>query len=321
MAVEHRPSSAGRAARPKRGFGRLLVAGTVRSLGLLREHPSGMVGLILLVFFTLIAIFGPWIAPQDPERRVVLLGRHPGARRARRTGWAPTRTARDVLSLLILGTRISMIVGVAAALVSARDRRRRRHRRRASSAGWIDHGPDGDRRLVPGDPVPAARDRARVAARARAAEPGPFGKLSIVIIVIGVTGWAGTSRIIRSQVLSVKERQFVERSQALGASDVVDRAQADPAQRAAADLRQHGADHRPRDPVRVDALVPRPGRPHPAVVGHDARHAPTSRAPSSAGAGGTSSRPGLCICLLVMGFTLVGYAIEEIINPRLRERR
>ena len=39
-----------------------------------------------------------------------------------------------------------------------------------------------------------------------------------MILVIGVTGWAGTSRIIRSQVLSVKERMFVERSQALGAS-------------------------------------------------------------------------------------------------------
>ncbi len=31
--------------------------------------------------------------------------------------------------------------------------------------------------------------------------------------------------------------------------------------------------------------------------------------------------PGICICLLVMAFTLVGYAIEELINPRLRERR
>ena len=51
------------------------------------------------------------------------------------------------------------------------------------------------------------------------AESLPFGKISIVILVIGVTGWAGTSRIIRSQVLSVKERQFVERSKALGASE------------------------------------------------------------------------------------------------------
>ena len=41
----------------------------------------------------------------------------------------------------------------------------------------------------------------------------------------------------------------------------------------------------------------------------------------SAGAWWYFIPPGLCICLLVMGFTLVGYAIEEIINPRLRERR
>ena len=50
------------------------------------------------------------------------------------------------------------------------------------------------------------------------AEHWPGGKLGIIIFVIGITGWAGTSRIIRSQVLSVKERTFVERSQALGAS-------------------------------------------------------------------------------------------------------
>ena len=31
--------------------------------------------------------------------------------------------------------------------------------------------------------------------------------------------------------------------------------------------------------------------------------------------------PGVCICALVMGFTLVGYAIEELVNPRLRERK
>ena len=41
----------------------------------------------------------------------------------------------------------------------------------------------------------------------------------------------------------------------------------------------------------------------------------------SAGAWWYFIPPGVCICLLVMGFTLVGYAIEEIVNPRLRERR
>ena len=51
-----------------------------------------------------------------------------------------------------------------------------------------------------------------------------------MIIVIGITGWAGTSRIIRSQVLSVKERT-VRRAVARrsGAGDAVGAAQADPA--------------------------------------------------------------------------------------------
>ena len=50
----------------ERGFFGRMIAGTVHSLGLLRGSPSGMIGLFILVFFTLIAIFGPWIAPQDP---------------------------------------------------------------------------------------------------------------------------------------------------------------------------------------------------------------------------------------------------------------
>ena len=153
------------------------------------------------------------------------------------------------------------------------------------------------------------------------ADTGRAAQLAIIIFVIGMTGWAGTSRIIRSQVLSVKERTFVERSQALGASTPLDPAQADPAQRAAADLRQHGADRGALDPVRVDALVPRPGR-------HDASRR-GARCSDTANQSGAVSRgawwyfmpPGICICLVVMGFTLVGYAIEEIVNPRLRERR
>ena len=58
-----------------------------------------------------------------------------------------------------------------------------------------------------------------------------------------------------------------------------------------------------------------------AVVGHDARHARTTSGAVAPGAWWYFVPPGLCICLLVMAFTLVGYAIEEIINPRLRERR
>ena len=65
-----------------------------------------------------IAIIGPWIAPQDPSASssytdAILQG--PSS-----AHWLGTEeNGNDVLSLLILGTRVSMIVGVAAALVSS----------------------------------------------------------------------------------------------------------------------------------------------------------------------------------------------------------
>ena len=43
--------------------------------------------------------------------------------------------------------------------------------------------------------------------------------LTVLIVVIGLTSWAGTGRIVRAQVLTLRERAFVERARALGASD------------------------------------------------------------------------------------------------------
>ncbi|MFD9849306.1 ABC transporter permease subunit [Streptomyces parvus] len=45
----------------------------------------------------------------------------------------------------------------------------------------------------------------------------PLGRTSVLIVVIGLFGWAGTSRIVRAEVLSLKHRAFVERSVVLGA--------------------------------------------------------------------------------------------------------
>jgi len=82
------------------------------------SRPSGMIGLFILVFFTLIAIFGPWIAPQDPAAASSYSDQILAAPSS--AHWLGTdENGRDVLSLLILGTRISMIVGISAALVSA----------------------------------------------------------------------------------------------------------------------------------------------------------------------------------------------------------
>ena len=45
--------------------------------------------------------------------------------------------------------------------------------------------------------------------------------LTVLIVVIGLTSWAGTGRIVRAQVLTLRERAFVERARALGAGDTL----------------------------------------------------------------------------------------------------
>ena len=108
---------------------------------------------------------------------------------------------RDVLSLLILGTRISMVVGFAAAIVSAV----------IGSIVGISAGYFGgwtERILTVIDDwflvipfLPLAIVLATLLGDA--ADSLPLGRVLVLVLVIGLTGWAGTSRIIRSQVLSV----------------------------------------------------------------------------------------------------------------------
>ena len=50
------------------------------------------------------------------------------------------------------------------------------------------------------------------------AEQIPGGRTGIIVLVLAITGWAGTTHIVRAQVLSLRERQFVERARSQGAS-------------------------------------------------------------------------------------------------------
>ena len=226
---------------------------------------------------------------------------------------------RDMLSLVILGSRISLVVGFTAALVSSVI-----GAVVGISAGYF--GGWTDRALTALDDwflvipfLPLAIVTASLLGRG--AQDWPFGQVSILILVIGLTGWAGTSRIVRSQVLSVKERA-VRRARALdGRVAAVDPAQAHPAQRAADPVRQHRADHRHRDPHRVDPLVPRPRRPDETRRGARSSSSPTTPARWRRARGGTSCRRASASCWSCWRFTLVGYAIEEIVNPVLRSRR
>jgi len=297
-------------------FGRLSTTAN-RSFKLLVRSKSGLIGLGILSVFTLIAIIGPWIAPQDPNASTSFSDQilaPPSSEYLLGTD----DNGRDVLSQLILGTRISMLVGFAAAIVSAV----------IGSIVGISAGYFGgwtDRILTAIDDwflvipfLPLAIVLATLLGDA--ANSLPLGRVFILILVIGLTGWAGTSRIIRSQVLSLKQRVFVERARALGSTtpwiirkqilpNVLPLIFANTVLIIAISILTEST-------LSFLGL----GDPSRASWGQMLNAANDSGAMAQ-GAWWFFVPPGVCIVLVVIAFTMVGYAIEEIVNPKLRERR
>jgi peptide/nickel transport system permease protein len=296
-------------------FGRLSASAT-RSFKLLFRRKTGVIGLTILVIFTLIAIFGPLLAPQDPNATTSFSSKILDGPDSQY--WLGTDdNGRDVLSQLLLGARVSMIVGFAAAIVSVVI-----GALIGISAGYF--GGKTDKILTAIDDVflvipflPLAIVIATLLGDT--ANSLPFGQVGILIIVIGITGWAGTSRIIRSQVLSVKERMFIERARALGAStwwivrkqifpNVLPLIFANTVLIIAVSILTEST-------LSFLGL----GDPTRATWGQ-MLHAANASGAVAQGAWWFFVPPGLCIVLVVVAFNLVGYAIEEIINPKLRER-
>jgi peptide/nickel transport system permease protein len=146
--------------------------------------------------------------------------------------------------------------------------------------------------------------------------------LSTIILAIALVSWPTTARVIRSQVLTVKERTFIERARAVGASNghIIRKhilPNVMPLVWAEAVLTISSA-------VFTEAFL--------AFFGF------TSKAPGAMSSWGTivneayaSSAalrgmwwwlipPGLLITVVVLGFAMLGYGLEEIMNPRLRKR-
>jgi len=179
-----------------------------RGARLARHNPLAAVGLALVVIFLLCAIFAPWIAPQDPAH-IDLPNRleRPSVHHLCGTD----ELGRDILSRLIWGARISMFVGssvVACSLFLGLII--------GSLAGYYGGAIDRFVNIVlmnaflsfPGILIAIAF----VAFRG----PGIFN----LVIALSLGGWVGYARLVRGQVLAVREKEFVEAARALGAGDL-----------------------------------------------------------------------------------------------------
>jgi peptide/nickel transport system permease protein len=145
--------------------------------------------------------------------------------------------------------------------------------------------------------------------------------LYTVIFVIGITTWPSTARVIRAQVLSLKTRAYVERARALGASDwhLITRhilPNVGPLIFANTILIVAGA-------ILTETTLSFLGLgPDPAVniSWGTILELAFGQGAAFAGYWWWIVPPGVAIILLVLAFTMIGYALDDILNPKLRTR-
>jgi len=142
-----------------------------------------------------------------------------------------------------------------------------------------------------------------------------------VVFVIGITGWSSTARMVRAQVMSIKSRTFVERAVAVGAGDshivrrhifpnVFPLVFANSVLTVALSILSEST-------LSFIRLGPDPTK--VVTWGNMLEDAMTGHAFLN-GLYWWIVVPGLCIVFVVLAFTFVGYALDEVLNPKLRRR-
>ena len=275
----------------------------------LGRDKGGLFGLALLVIFGLTALLAPYLAPRRELSAAAGRNNPDLAPPSMRFPLGTDEIGRSILPQLIWGARISLFIGLVATVVAVVI-----GSALGVTAGFV--GGRVERLLMAIDDwflvipfLPLAIVLAAVLG----------SSATILALVIGATSWAGSGRLLRAQVLSVKQRQFVERSRALGGGGwhVVTRhvlPQVTPLILANAILTVPGA-------ILAESTLAFLGfgNPFQPSWGKMLDGALSSGA-ITLNAWWYYLPPGLCIVGVVMGFTLVGRALERILDPRLAGR-
>jgi peptide/nickel transport system permease protein len=174
-----------------------------------RRSRMGMVGGVMLVTALIVAIFAPVLAPYDPHSttRVTIdqIYLPPGPRNLLGTDDA----GKDVLTNFVYGARVSLTVGFFASFISIVI---------GGTIGIVAgfYGGRVENMLMRfTDIMLVIPDLPLAVVLVALTKPN----LLNIILVIGLLGWTGTARLVRSQTLAIKQRKFVLRARAIGAGN------------------------------------------------------------------------------------------------------
>lgn len=272
-------------------------------------RPAALAGLAILVALTVLALACPlWIHPSDLD--VVNAPGQPLSPPSAQFPLGTDYAGRSILTLLIWGTRPSLAIGVLATVLTMIV---------GSSIGLVagHYGGILSRVLMAITDWFIALPTLPLAI-ALAAVLGQ-GDTSITV-AIAVTSWPGTARLIRAQTLAVEARPFIERAKALGARDSQLMARqvlpnVAPFILVSATLTVSGA-------IITEVTLEFLGLGNPTDVSWGAMiNQAFFQGAVTRGAWWYILPPGIAIVIVALAFTMIGRAIENILNPRLARRR
>jgi ABC-type dipeptide/oligopeptide/nickel transport system permease subunit len=274
---------------------------------LFSESLMGKIGLGIVLAIVLMGVFAPYLAPypydqwsdqrNSPPSREHLLGTN--------------NYGQDLLSRVIWGSRVSLIVGFAAAALSV-------------GIGTIIGMVSGYYRGAPDSVLMRITDMflSMPTLPLMLIFAALFGKgLLNIILVLSLLGWTGTARMVRSQTLSLRERLITEAAKAIGAPDI------------------HILGYHILPNVLplilanmvlgiVNSVLGEAGL---SFLGFGVPFGPPSwgiilywarvRGALLNNFWWWIIPPGLLIMLLVLGFAFMSHALDQVLNPRLRRRR
>lgn len=274
--------------------------------GMILGNRKATVGAAILLIFVFLAIFAPWITPYEPDE---FAGR-PHLAPSRDHLFGTTGSGEDVFSQTVYGTRISLgtgvIVGVATAVIGALV---------GMTAGYFRGRVDDLLSvitnvflIIPGLPLIIIL---------AAFLPAGFWT---IVAVLSLTGWSWGARVLRSQTLSLREKDFVSSAvvSGEGSARIIFREILPNMMSIVVAGMFGGITYA----IGAQAGLEFIGLGNPSAISWGTSlYWAQNNAGLLTGAWWTFVPAGTCIALVAFSLAMINFAIDEVTNPRLRSQR